>query len=208
MTWSIGIAMKLAVTSALIAVMPLEGALANGNLAYSQKSFIVAQASLGGSDSSEIPIPPAPSPPAPTPAPAPLAPSAPRFDYIPPREPAPNPQQNPPAQVWWGALAFTADGSWSTVWKMPSEAAAEVNVLKRCAAFGHGACKVVTMSGQECVGLATFIGTYRRRRWRLSFTAGGMTYPQAQGYALGRCNSDQRTHGRCQFRTATCADGR
>lgn len=78
-----------------------------------------------------------------------------------------------------GALAFTADGSWSTVWKMPSEAAGEVNVLKRCVAFGHGACKVVTMFGQECVGLATFIGTYRRRRWRLSFTAGGMTYPQA-----------------------------
>lgn len=49
-------------------------------------------------------------------------------------------------------------------------------------------------------------GTYRRRRWRLSYTAGGMTYPQTQGSALGRCNSDRRTHGRCQFRTATCAN--
>jgi len=108
----------------------------------------------------------------------------------------------------WGALAFTADGSYSSTWKMPSQPEAEAKVLRQCARFGRGGCEVVSFSGQQCVALSTFIGAYRRRRWNLSFTAGGMTYPEAQGAAVGRCNSDERTQGRCQFRTAACADGR
>jgi hypothetical protein len=56
--------------------------------------------------------------------------------------------------------------------------------------------------------LATFIGSYSRRRWQLSFTAGGNTYPEAQNAAMERCNADERTRGNCQFRTAVCADGR
>jgi hypothetical protein len=55
--------------------------------------------------------------------------------------------------------------------------------------------------------LATFIGSYRRRR-SLSFTAGGATYSEAQNAALVRCNADERSQGRCQSRTAVCADGR
>jgi hypothetical protein len=42
----------------------------------------------------------------------------------------------------------------------------------------------------------------------LSVTAGGTTYPEAQNAAMGRCNSDERSQGRCQPRTAACADGR
>ena len=87
-------------------------------------------------------------------------------------------------------------------------ASAEADVAKQCAAFGRGGCQVVSFSGQECVALATFIGSYRRRRWNLSFTSGGPTYPEAQSAAMGRCNSDERSQGRCQPRTAACADGR
>jgi hypothetical protein len=105
-------------------------------------------------------------------------------------------------------MGFTADGSYSSTWKMPSKAEAEAKVAKQCAAFGRGSCEVVSFSGQECVALATFIGSYRRRRWNLSFTAGGNTYPEAQNAAMGRCNSDERSQGRCQPRTAACADGR
>ena len=72
----------------------------------------------------------------------------------------------------------------------------------------HCLLEVVTFSGQECVALSTFIGNYRRRRWNLSFTAGGNTYPDAQNAAMYRCNSDERTQGHCQPRTAACADGR
>ena len=91
---------------------------------------------------------------------------------------------------------------------MPSRAEAEAKVAKGCAQFGRGGCQVVSFSGQECVALATFIGSYRRRRWNLSFTAGGTTYPEAQNAAIGRCNADERSQGRCQPRTAACADGR
>lgn len=110
--------------------------------------------------------------------------------------------------AFWGAIAFTADGSYSTTWKMASQPEAEAKVLRQCARFGRGGCEVVSFSGQECAALATFIGPYRRKRWSLSFTAGGMTYPAAQNAAMERCNSDERTQGRCQPRTTACADGR
>ena len=113
-----------------------------------------------------------------------------------------------PSDPSWGAIAFTADGSYSSTWKMPSQPEAEAKVLRECARFGRGGCEVVTFSGQECVALSTFIGSYRRRRWNLSFTAGGNTYPDAQNAAMYRCNSDERTQGHCQPRTAACADGR
>ena len=91
---------------------------------------------------------------------------------------------------------------------MPSQPEAEAKVLRECARFGRGGCEVVSFSGQQCVSLATFIGAHRRRRWNLSFTAGGMTYPEAQGAAMNRCNSDERTQAHCQPRTTACADGR
>jgi hypothetical protein len=108
----------------------------------------------------------------------------------------------------WGAIAFTADGSYSSTWKMPSQPEAEAKVLRQCARFGRGGCEVVSFSGQQCAALATFIGGYKRRRWNLSFTAGGLTYPSAQSAAMERCNTDERTQGRCQPRTTACADGR
>lgn len=143
---------------------------------------------------------PQPAPFRPTPAPSP----APSFVLT----PAPPNQPSASTEFAWGAIGFTADGSYSSTWKMPSQAEAEAKVAKGCAQFGRGGCQVVSFSGQECVALATFIGSYRRRRWNLSFTAGGATYPEAQNAAMGRCNADERSQGRCQPRTAACADGR
>ncbi len=149
-----------------------------------------AQTSLG----SGSPLPPAANP-APPPPPA--------FN-----SPAPPPPLNDSPGVFWGALAFTADGSWATAWKEASKAQAEVTVLQNCLALRHGNCDVATVSGQECVALASFAGNYGRRRWQLAFTAGGVTYPEAQMAAMNRCNSDERTRGNCHFRAAACADGR
>lgn len=175
---------------------------------------VVAQTSIGGSDTSPPPLGTPAPPPLDLPAPPPLnlpapAPSTPKLDYIPPSL-APPPQREPDqsTDVQWGAIGFTADGSYSSAWKMPSKADAEVRVAKQCSSFGRGGCQIVSFSGQECVALATFIGSYRGRRWSLSFTAGGNTYPEAQNAAMDRCNSDERSHGRCQPRTAACADGR
>jgi hypothetical protein len=117
-------------------------------------------------------------------------------------------QPSSDSDAMWGSLAFTADGSYSSTWKMVSQPEAEAKVLRQCARFGRGGCEVVSFSGQQCAALATFIGAYRRKRWNLSFTAPGMTYPDAQNAAMERCNSDERTQGHCQPRTAACADGR
>ena len=146
-------------------------------------------------------------------APTPYSPNAPQQAPLPRSD---NSAASPPpastvhsnSDAGWGAIAFTADGSYSSTWKMSSQPEAEAKVLKECARFGRGGCEVVSFSGQECVALSTFIGNYRRRRWNLSFTAGGTTYPDAQNAAMYRCNSDERTQGHCQPRTAACADGR
>jgi TPR repeat protein len=151
------------------------------------------------------PVEPAQAPSPAIPAPAPFIPAPPSRPS--PAPPEPNPPDNS-TNVQWGAIAFTADGSYSTAWKMPSQAEAEAKVATQCASFGRGGCRTVSFSGQECVALATFIGSYSRRRWQLSFTAGGMTYPEAQNAALNRCNEDERSRGRCQSRIAACADGR
>ncbi len=124
-----------------------------------------------------------------------------------PGQPVPTQPDGQPGDLW-GAIGYTADGSYSTIWKVSSKAVAEAEVAKKCAAFGRGECQVVSFSGKECGALATFIGNYKRRRWLLSFTAGGMTYPEAQNAALGRCNSDERSRGQCTSRVAACADGR
>jgi hypothetical protein len=155
--------------------------------------IVVAQAPMGSHDPHAPPL-------APT-APQPLPPS------FGPSQSAPD-EPSPSSEVSWGAIGFTADGSYSSAWKMHSKAEAEAEVAKKCAAFGHGGCQVISFSGQECAALATFIGSYRRRRWSLSYTAGGETYPDAQNAAMTRCNSDERSQGRCQSRTAACADGR
>jgi hypothetical protein len=160
---------------------------------------VLAQSSLGGVD------PVAPSqPPQVTPAPAPAPRPVPRTDYTPPADPAPAPPRDSSDNVMWAAIGFTADGSYQSAWRFDTKSEAEAVVAKKCASYGRGACEVSAVSGRECVALATYLG----RRWRLSFTAKGSTFPEAQTNAVNYCNSDSRTGGRCQFRTAVCADGR
>jgi hypothetical protein len=200
----IAFSFAVAITTSLIVAEPLQYAFASQASDHFLSSFVIAQTSMGTPD--PMP-PPVPSRPSPVPAPVP-APATPRTDYL-PQSVAPAPSQpSISPDLAWGAIGFTADGSYSTNWRMPSQAEAEAKAAKGCAQFGRGGCQVVSFSGGECVALATFIGSYRRRRWNLSFTAGGTTYPEAQNAAIGRCNADERTQGRCQPRTAACADGR
>ena len=108
----------------------------------------------------------------------------------------------------WGALAFTADGSWATAWLKNSKSEAEGNVAVACAKFGRGECKIVSFSGEYCAALATYIGSHSRRRYKLSFSGGGQSVHEAQNAAMDYCNGDSRTRGRCQLRTTVCGDGR
>jgi Domain of unknown function (DUF4189) len=127
-----------------------------------------------------------------------------RADFVQP----PSGIKGPNASAYYGAIGFTADGSWATTWKAASKPEAEADVAKRCAKLGRGGCEVVSFTGDKCVGLATFIGRTGRTRWKLSFTAGASTGPEAQKAAVERCNNDERTRGRCQLRTMVCGDGR
>ena len=104
----------------------------------------------------------------------------------------------------WGAIAFTADGSYATAWKQPSKPEAEADVSKRCARMGRGACEVISFPGNLCGALANF----RSGRYRAAYTGGGTTSPEAQKAAIDRCNGDRRAGGRCQLRTVVCGDGR
>jgi hypothetical protein len=190
---SIAHSTRAAIAALLVAGLPLWPAIA------AEDSFILAQ---GGFE--KLPPSIAPTPYSPD---MPQQPQ-PRHDSSQLHSPPSLSSPSSPSDQAWGAIAFTADGSYSSTWKMPSQPEAEAKVLRECARFGRGGCEVVTFSGQECVALSTFIGNYRRRRWNLSFTAGGNTYPDAQNAAMYRCNSDERTQGHCQPRTAACADGR
>jgi hypothetical protein len=183
----------------LVASLPLRSVFA----AEDTPGVLLAQGSFEKLPPSIAPTPYSPEGPQQTPA----QPQRDR-DYSQPRPPSLPSTPSSPSDMSWGAIAFTADGSYSSTWKMSSQPEAETKVLRECARFGRGGCEVVTFSGQECVALSTFIGNYRRRRWNLSFTAGGNTYPDAQNAAMYRCNSDERTQGHCQPRTAACADGR
>jgi hypothetical protein len=121
---------------------------------------------------------------------------------------APPPAAQAAKPAYFGAIAFTADGSYATAWKQASKAEAEADVAKRCSKMGRGACEVVGFTGDLCVALATYIGTHSGRRYKLSFTGGGTTASDAQKTALDRCNEDRRTRQRCQLRTVACGDGR
>lgn len=157
----------------------------------------LAQTSLGGVD------PAMPSQPPPSIVPAP-APSTPRTDYIPPSLPDSPAPSDSTDNVLWAAIGFTADGSYQSAWKYKTRSEAEAEVAKKCAAFGRGACEISAVSGRECIALAAS----QAGRWKLSFTAKGSTFPEAQTNALNYCNADPRSRNRCQFRTAVCADGR
>jgi Domain of unknown function (DUF4189) len=207
----IAISTAAAIMIAMIAMLPPTAIAAEaGDLSG---SFVIAQTSMGTSDPiSPLPVP-TPLAPLPVPTPAPSLAPSPRTDYIPPLYDRNTPDQPdtqaPSTSEFWGAIGFTADGSYWSAWKQPSKGEAEAVAAKGCSKFGRsGGCEVASFSGQECVSLATFIGSYGRRRWSLSFTAGSDTYPSAQNAALARCNADERTRGHCQTRTTVCADGR
>jgi hypothetical protein len=110
----------------------------------------------------------------------------------------------PGSTVVWGAIAFTADGSFATAWRQPSKSEAEADVSKRCARMGRGACEVISFPGNLCGALYNF----RSGRYRAAYTGGGNTSPEAQQSAKDRCNNDRRSRGNCQLRTVVCGDGR
>lgn len=105
----------------------------------------------------------------------------------------------------YGAIAFTPDGSFFSVWKIGSRLEAEEKVRMECSALGRGSCEAVSFRGEICTSIAT--GEIRKQR-KITYAGGGLDPSAAEKLALGRCNGDRRARGTCQLRTTVCGDGR
>ena len=105
----------------------------------------------------------------------------------------------------FGAIAFTPDGSFFSVWKIGSRTEAEEKVRTECAALGRGTCEAMSFRGEICAAIASAQIAKQRK---ITYSGGALTPSDAERLALGRCNADRRARGSCQLRTTVCGDGR
>jgi hypothetical protein len=124
-------------------------------------------------------------------------------------DPAPTmsiaPPSAPSTASVYGAIAFTPDGSFFSVWKIGSRIEAEEKVRNECSSLGRGSCEAVSFRGEICTSIAT--GEIAEKR-KITYAGGGLAPGAAEKIALGRCNSDRRARGTCKLRTTVCGDGR
>jgi hypothetical protein len=109
------------------------------------------------------------------------------------------------APIRYGAIAFAADGSYSTAWKYRSKVAAQAKVASVCAHFKRGVCQVVGFGAKVCAAIASF-ETGKGRK--VTYSGGALSPQEAEQQALRRCKEDGRSGGRCELRAVVCADGR
>ena len=114
-------------------------------------------------------------------------------------------QPSPDKATEFGAIAFTPDGSFFSVWKLGSRTEAEEKVRTECAALGRGTCEAMSFRGEICAAIASAKIAKERK---ITYSGGGLTPGDAERLALGRCNADRRARGSCQLRTTVCGDGR
>jgi hypothetical protein len=117
----------------------------------------------------------------------------------------PGPLQDAVPSPKFGAIAFTADGSFSAVWKRATKSEAEAKVLADCATLERGECQVVGFRQELCVAIASFRNS---KDLKVTYAGGGVTRADARRSALERCNGDGRARHTCQIRTVVCGDGR
>jgi len=115
--------------------------------------------------------------------------------------PAPQAAQEPQ----FGAIAFTPDGSFFSVWSISSRTEAEEKVRTECASLGRGTCEAMSFRGEICAAIAS--GKLNKQR-KITYSGGGLSPSDAERLALARCNADRRARGTCQLRTTVCGDGR
>jgi hypothetical protein len=116
---------------------------------------------------------------------------------------APAPSSDNAAE--FGAIAFTPDGSFFSVWKIGSRLEAEEKVRNECSRLGRGTCEAMSFRGEICAAIAS--GQIGKQR-KITYAGGALTPDDAERLALGRCNADKRARGTCQLRTTVCGDGR
>jgi hypothetical protein len=105
----------------------------------------------------------------------------------------------------YGAIAFTPDGSFFSVWKLRSQTEAEEKARAECTALDRGTCEVVSFRGEVC---AAIVSAQLAKQRKITYSGGGLIPGDAERLALKRCNADGRARGSCQLRTTVCGDGR
>ena len=115
------------------------------------------------------------------------------------------PATAPEPQTQFGAIAFTPDGSFFSVWNIGSRTEAEDKVRTECASLGRGTCEALSFRAEVCAAIAS--GTLGKER-KITYSGGGLNPRDAERLALKRCNADRRARGTCQLRTTVCGDGR
>ena len=166
----IALSFAVAITTCLIAAEPSQSSAASASPPGASPQQLRDRADVDG-----LSRPDASSDAEPSPAPAP-SPSTPRMDYIPPSfapTPAPPSQPSTSTELALGRdrlyrrwlLLIELEDALAT--RSRGEGRQRMRAIRTRRLPGH------ELLGPECVALATFIGSYRRRRWILSFTAGG-----------------------------------
>ena len=102
----------------------------------------------------------------------------------------------------FGAVAFTADGSFASAWKWSSKKAVEARVLSQCSKFKRGPCQVATVRNGLCASIANF----SEGMASVTYAGAGITPEDARRVALRRCNGDSRSNRNCRIRTTVCSD--
>jgi hypothetical protein len=115
------------------------------------------------------------------------------------------PATAPEQEMQFGAIAFTPDGSFFSVWSISSRTEAEEKVRTECASLGRGTCEAMSFRGEICAAIAS--GKLNKQR-KITYSGGGLSPSDAERLALARCNADRRARGTCQLRTTVCGDGR
>jgi hypothetical protein len=115
------------------------------------------------------------------------------------------PATAPEQETQFGAIAFTPDGSFFSVWSISSRTEAEEKVRAECASLGRGTCEAMSFRGEICAAIAS--GKLNKQR-KITYSGGGLSPSDAERLALARCNADRRARGTCQLRTTVCGDGR
>jgi hypothetical protein len=118
---------------------------------------------------------------------------------------APAPETEEDQEPQFGAIAFTPDGSFFSVWSISSRTEAEEKVRTECASLGRGTCEALSFRGEICAAIAS--GKLNKQR-KITYSGGGLNPSDAERLALARCNADRRARGTCQLRTTVCGDGR
>ena len=77
----------------------------------------------------------------------------------------------PDDDALYGAIAFTPDGSFFSVWRIGSRTEAEDKVRAECAALGRGACEAMSFRSEICAAIASAqIGKQRK----ITYSGGGL----------------------------------